>query len=121
MESTVEQAVTEDMTAESLGSGDVPVLGTPALLTLVERAAVEALAGRLGEAETSVGAFVELRHVAPTPVNAPVMARVRLVSMEDRTLEFEFEVTDRGGTVATGRHRRVVVDRDSFLTSARRR
>jgi fluoroacetyl-CoA thioesterase len=121
LESTVEQSVTEDMTAQALGSGDVPLLGTPALLALVERAAVEGLSGRLGDGQTSVGASVELRHLAPTPVDGPVMARVRLVSIDGRTLHFEFEVTDRAGLVARGRHRRVVVDRDSFLASARAR
>jgi predicted thioesterase len=118
LESTVEQSVSEDMTAQALGSGEVPVLGTPALVALVERAAVEALSGRLGEGETSVGAAIELRHIAPTPVGEPVMATVRLASIDDRTLDFEIEVLDRAGTVARGRHRRVVVDRDSFVASA---
>ena len=118
LESTVEQSVSEDMTAQALGSGEVPVLGTPALVALVERAAVEALSGRLGEGETSVGAAIELRHIAPTPVGEPVMATVRLASIDDRTLDFEIEVLDRAGTVARGRHRRVVVDRGSFVASA---
>jgi fluoroacetyl-CoA thioesterase len=121
LESSVEQSVTEDMTAQALGSGEVPVLGTPALLALVERAAVEALSGRLEDGQTSVGASVDLRHLAPTLVDAPVMARVRLVSIDDRTLDFDFEVVDRAGTVARGRHRRVVVDREPFLASARAR
>ena len=118
LESTVEQSVSEDMTAQALGSGEVPVLGTPALVALVERAAVEALSGRLGDGETSVGATIELHHLAPTPVGEPVMATVRLASIDDRTLDFEIEVLDRAGTVARGRHRRVVVDRDSFVASA---
>jgi predicted thioesterase len=121
LESTVEATVDEEMTAEAVGSGDVPVLATPWLLALVERAEVEGLSGRLGEGETSVGAAVELQHLAPTPVGAPVMARVRLVSVGDRSIDFEFEASDRRGPVARGRHRRVVVDRESFLGSARDR
>jgi fluoroacetyl-CoA thioesterase len=91
------------------------------VLALVERAAVEALAGRLGEGQTSVGASVDLQHLAPTPVDAPVVATVRLASAQDRKLDFDFEVSDRAGTVARGRHRRMVVDRESFLASARGR
>jgi predicted thioesterase len=118
MESTVEETVTEEMTAEALGSGDVPVLGTPAVLVLIERAAVEAMAGRLGRGQTSVGAAVELQHLAPTPVGSPIMATVGLTSLDGRRLGFDFEVSDERGVVARGHHRRVVVDRESFLASA---
>ncbi len=117
MESTVEETVTGEMTAEALGSGDVPVLGTPAVLALIERAAVEAVAGRLGRGQTSVGAAVELQHLAPTPVGSPIMATVRLTSLDGRRLGFDFEVSDGRGVVTRGHHRRVVVDRESFLAS----
>ena len=121
LESTVEVIVDENMTAEAMGSGDVPVLGTPCLLALVERAAVEGLSGRLGEGKTSVGASVELQHLAPTPVGVPVLVTVRLVSVDGRSIDFDFEASDRRGIVARGRHRRVPVDRESFLASARER
>jgi len=121
LETSIEEHVTADQTAEALGSGDVPVLGTPALLALVERAAVLVLSGRLGHGEISVGTSVELRHLAPTPIGGTVTAALRLASVDGRTLDFEFRVTDRAGPVATGRHRRAVVDRDAFLASARAR
>jgi predicted thioesterase len=107
------------MTAVALGSGEVPVLGTPAVLALAERAACAAIEGRLGEGETSVGTWVELSHLAPTPVGASVTARARLVEVEGRKLAFEFSLTDGSGEVARGRHRRVVVQRDRFLESAK--
>jgi len=121
LESTVEVIVDEEMTAEAMGSGDVPVLGTPCLLALVERAAVEGLSGRLGEGKTSVGASVDLQHLAPTPVGAPVLVRVKLVSADGPSIDFDVEASDRRGMVARGRHRRVAVDRESFLASARER
>jgi fluoroacetyl-CoA thioesterase len=118
LQGEVSVTVDEGRTAVALGSGDVPVLGTPAALALAEAAALAAVEGRLGDDRTSVGSGVELEHLAPTPLGARVTARATLVAVEGRTLEFEFEVVDPAGTVARGRHRRVVVDRAGFLESA---
>jgi fluoroacetyl-CoA thioesterase len=118
---TVEQTVTGAMTADALGSGDVPVLGTPAVLVLAERAAVQALAGRLEAGQTSVGSWVELSHLAPTPVGATVTATARLVKVSGRDLTFEVSVHDPAGEVARVRHRRVIVRRDQFTKTAQAR
>ena len=106
------------MTAVALGSGDVPVLGTPAVLALVERASCSAIEGSLPEGQTSVGAWAELSHLAPTPQWSLVEATSRLAEVDGRKLTFEFSVTDPSGEVARGRHRRVLVDRDEFLRQA---
>ena len=121
LEATVEESVTEEMTAERLGSGDVPVLGTPAVLLLVEAAAVAAVSGELETGQTTVGASVELDHVAPTLVGATVTATAGLIQVDGRRLRFSFEVTDPAGPIARGTHTRVVVERDSFLQKARSR
>ena len=121
LQGAAETTVEAGLTAESLGSGDLPVLGTPAVLAIVERAAVDALEGRLGWDQTTVGSTVELSHLAPTPIGAAIRAIARLVAIDGRRLEFEFEVTDAAGTVARGRHGRVIVDRKQFLEGARKR
>jgi fluoroacetyl-CoA thioesterase len=118
LRATVEETVTEEMTAERLGSGDVPVLGTPAVLALVEGAAVAAVSDALEPGTTTVGARVELDHLAPTPVGLALTATAELVDVDGRKLRFSFEVTDHAGPVASGNHVRVVVDREAFLTSA---
>jgi fluoroacetyl-CoA thioesterase len=120
-QATVEETVTESMTARSLGSGDVPVLGTPAVLALVEAAAVAAVADALDAGTTSVGTSVELEHLAPTPVGGVVTATAALARIDGRRLEFRFEVTDRAGPVARGGHVRVIVDRERFVETARDR
>lgn len=118
MQATVEETVGEDMTAERLGSGDVPVLGTPAILALVEAAAMTAVADGLEAGSTTVGASVQLDHMAPTAVGAVVQATAGLIEIDGRTLRFRFEVTDPAGPVARGTHQRVVVDRERFLRNA---
>ena len=121
LEATVEQLVTEAMTARALGSGDVPVLATPAVLALAERAACLALRGRIGSEETSVGSWAELSHLAPTVPGATVSATARLVEADGHRLTFQLVVRDGTGEIAAGRHGRVVVRRQRFLWAASRR
>lgn len=103
-------------TAQALGSGDLPVLGTPRVLALAEEATVRAVAGALPEGGTTVGSRVDLVHSAPSPVGAEVTARAELVDVDGRLLRFEVAVTSGAGTlVATAGVTRVVVDRDRFL------
>lgn len=120
-QATVEETVTEDMTADRLGSGDIPVLGTPAVLALVEAAAVAAAADGLEPGSTTVGASVHLDHLAPTPLGGTVTATAALAEVDGRRLTFRFEVMDAAGPVARGEHVRVIVDRERFLGSAHER
>ena len=114
----VELTVTDGDTAQALGSGDVPVLGTPRVLALVEAATVAATATRLPAGATTVGTRVELEHTAPTPVGRTVVAEARLAKVDGRRLTFEVAVTDGGAPVASGRIERMLVDRQRFLEKA---
>ncbi|MFF5173868.1 thioesterase family protein [Micromonospora sp. NPDC000089] len=111
----VELTVTDDDTARAVGSGDVPVLGTPRVLALAEAATVAALAERMPPGSTSVGTRVELDHLAATPVGRTVVAQARLAAVDGRRLAFDVTVTDGAETVARGRVERAVVDRGRFL------
>ena len=118
---TVAETVAEEQTAERVGSGDVEVYATPMLLALVERAAVAAVKTALDPGISSVGAHVEIDHLAPTPPGARVEATAVLEEVQDRRLRFSFEVRDPGGVVARGAHLRVLVAREPFLARARSR
>jgi predicted thioesterase len=114
---TASRAVTEELTAASLGSGDVPVLGTPAVLAVIEEAACAAIAGSLGPGRTSVGVWVEMEHLKPSGLGAVVEATAELIASDKRILEFTCEAREGDTLVARARHRRVVVDRERFLGS----
>ena len=107
--------VAADHTAERLGSGDLPVLGTPALAAIFEAAAVNALAGHLRPGETTVGTRIEISHSAPTPVGAEVVAEAELVALEGRKLRFTATAFDHREQIGECRHERVIVARDRFL------
>jgi fluoroacetyl-CoA thioesterase len=110
--------VTDADTAQALGSGDVPVLGTPRVLALAEAATVAATAGRLPSGSTTVGTRVELTHVAPTPVGRTVAAEAILSTVDGKRLTFTFAVHDGAEVAARGEVERVVVDRESFMKKA---
>ncbi|GGS05429.1 thioesterase [Micromonospora fulviviridis] len=116
----VELTVTDTDTAQAVGSGDVPVLGTPRVLALAEAATVAATASRLPSVSTTVGTRVELEHRAATPVGRTVAARAELVKVDGRRLTFEVIVTDGNEVVATGRVERALVDRQRFVERAAR-
>jgi predicted thioesterase len=120
LRAALDHTVAEPDTAVALGSGDVPVLGTPRLLALAERATVAALAGALDPGATSVGTRVELDHLAASPVGATVRVTAELERVGGRRLEFAVELHDRGRLAARGRVTRVLVDRDAFLDAAAR-
>ena len=71
--------VTSANTAQALGSGTVPVFATPAVVALLEQAAVDALREALLPGSTSVGTHIDLRHAAATPVGMTVTASATLV------------------------------------------
>jgi len=107
--------------ATALGSGDVPVLGTPRVVALAEEATVAAVAPYLGPADTTVGARIELDHLAPSRPGDVVVAEATLEAVEGRRLTFDVVVTDEasGHGLARGRVWRVVVERSSFGGQAR--
>jgi predicted thioesterase len=115
LSATVLLTVTDADTAQALGSGDVPVLGTPRVVALVEAATVAATARALPPGQTTVGVRVELDHLAPTPVGRTVSAKATLSATDERRLTFEVIVHDGETVAAQGIIRRVLVDRQRFL------
>ena len=113
--STREFVVSDADTAVAVGSGSLPVLGTPILLAWCE-AVTCAAAEPLPDGSTSVGTRVELEHVAASPVGEQVLVRAEPGYQDGRLLRFAVAVTGRDGRLlATGQVTRVVVDIRRFL------
>ena len=75
MEAALTFTVTDSDTAAAVGSGSLPVLGTPRLLAWCEAATCAALEGSLPPGGTSVGTRVALDHLAASPVGQQVERR----------------------------------------------
>lgn len=108
-------AVTPDDTAVAHGSGDVPVLATPRVVALAERATCAAIAAHIPDDMTTVGTRVELDHLVPTPVGGTVTVDAVLEGIDGRRLTFGVRVSDAERAVATGTVTRVLVTRERFL------
>ena len=110
--------VTQDDTAATLRSGDVPVLATPRLVGLCEEACVQAIRGELPPGLTTVGMRVQFDHLAPTGIGRSVTAEATLEKVEGRRLTFTVAANDAGGLVGAGKLTRVVVEVEPFLKKA---
>lgn len=106
--------VDESLSALTMGSGTLRVYATPALLALVEEVAWTSVQPELEEGSCTVGTEVHLRHLAATPIGFEVTAVTTLTGVDGRKLEFEFEVRDEGGVIASGTHQRFVVNAERF-------
>ncbi len=111
-----EHVVADDDTALAVGSGSLPVLGTPRLLAWCEAATCLALVPVLNERETSVGTRVSLEHTAPSAVGAVVEVTASLVHVDGRLVRFSVAARQDGKLVGSGDITRVVVDAERFLS-----
>ncbi len=116
-----ESSVTPENTALAMGSGSLPVLATPALVAMMEHAAVNALKGRLPEGIDSVGVAIQVEHLAASPVGMTVRAEAVLTASDGRSYDFTIEAYDAKGLVGRATHRRATVKADKFLQRAQAR
>ncbi|MBE6213514.1 MAG: dihydrolipoamide acyltransferase [Rikenellaceae bacterium] len=107
--------VTDANTALTLGSGDMKVFATPAMVALMENAAMKAVAAALPEGSTTVGTAMQTSHIKASKMGATITASARLVEVDGRRLRFEVRAWDEAGTIGEGEHTRFVVDRERFL------
>ncbi|MDE5730735.1 MAG: thioesterase family protein [Alistipes sp.] len=112
-------SVRAENTAAAMGSGDLPVFATPAMVALMENAAMKAVAEHLPEGATTVGAEMNATHIKPSGVGAVVTASAVLVGVEGRKLTFNVGAHDAEGMIGEGVHIRYVVDREKFMAKVR--
>jgi predicted thioesterase len=84
-------------------------------VALIEQAAVNAIAGQLDAADTTVGTAIQLAHLAATPVGLDVRAEAELTEMDGRKLTFLVRAYDAREQIGQAHHQRVIVSRDRFL------
>jgi predicted thioesterase len=113
-ESTV--VVSPSNTAATLGSGDMDVFATPAMVALMENAAMLAVAAHMPEGSATVGTQMNTSHIKASPLGATITASAELTEVEGRKLTFAVKAWDEKGTIGEDVHTRFVVDRERFLS-----
>ena len=114
----MERTVTEELTAKVMGSGELPVFATPAVVALAEETAWRSVAPELEKGQGSVGIKMTLSHIAATPLGMKVWCETELTEIDRKRLVFTVEAYDEAGKIAEGIHERFIVDNGKFLSKA---
>ena len=110
--------VTTETTALAMGSGELPVLATPAVAALIEKACWQSVASELELDQGTVGTALTVAHTAPTPVGMIVQCDCELTAVEDRRLRFTARVYDDVTQIASATHERYIVVNDRVTRKA---
>lgn len=95
-------------------AGPVEMLSTPAMIGLMEGVALRLMQEHLEAGLTSVGARVDVRHLAPHPVGSPVLIKASFARTEGRRLIFDVEAWAGDVKLGAGIHERAVIDPSKF-------
>ena len=107
--------VNQNNTANALGSGDMDVFATPAMVALMENAAMNAVAPHLEAGQTTVGTEISTSHIKASALGATITATAVLTVVEGRKLTFEVIAHEGENIIGEGSHTRFIVDRERFL------
>ena len=113
---TSELTVTDAVTAVRMGSGDMPVLATPAMMALMENAAMLAVADDLPEGSTTVGGHIASSHLRPSKIGDVVRAVAEVTKVDGRKIEFKVSAYSGDILLGEGTHLGFVVDRERFMS-----
>jgi len=113
----IEQTVTDELTAATIGSGALRVFGTPYMCAMMENAAMTVLQNFLEEGQGSVGTHLNVSHDAPTPVGMKVWveAEITAVSENGKMIDFAVKAWDEKGPIGAGTHTRAIIKSEKFL------
>ena len=107
--------VNNSNTARTYGSGGLDVFATPAMIGLMENAAMTAAANDLPEGSSTVGAHISTSHIKPSKMGATIKATAILEEIDGRKLTFKVSACDEDGLIGEGTHVRYIVDIERFM------
>ena len=113
----LEQTVTQELTAAAVGSGALPVFGTPFMAAMMENAALTALQTFLEEDQGSVGTHLDIHHDSPTPIGMKVWAEAEIINVSEngKMVDFKVSAWDEKGPIGKGTHTRAIIGNEKFL------
>jgi fluoroacetyl-CoA thioesterase len=107
--------VQESDTARAAAGERLPaVLSTPRMIAMMERTSHTAILPFLSEGQRSVGAAVNIRHLAATPVGMKVRFRAELLEIDGKRLLYRVEAWDEIEKIGEGEHERFIIDTQKF-------
>ena len=110
--------VTEQNTAQAMGSGSLPVFATPAMAALMEQAAYTSLLPYLDNGQGSVGISLTLSHSSASPLGMNIRAESTVTEVDGKKITFSVSAYDDAGPIGEGVHQRFLIDNERFLAKA---
>lgn len=116
LQHTSQLTVDDTVTAIAMGSGNMPVLATPAMMALMENAAMLAVADHLPQGSTTVGGHIASSHLKPSRLGDTVIATATVTRIDGKKIEFKVEARCGDTLLGEGTHLRFVVDQEKFMS-----
>lgn len=113
--------VADEHSARHLGSGGLRVFATPAMIALMEGAAVAAIDRLLPDGQASVGIEIHVRHLAATPLGQTVRALAEVTAVDGRQITFRVQAWDARDLIGEGAHTRFIIDLDRYWARVERK
>lgn len=113
---TSEKRVGFTDSAAHYGSGLVEVFATPAMIALMENAALNAVGSYLPEGFNTVGTEISSTHIKATPIGMLVKATATLTAVDGKKLTFDIVAEDEEGIIGKGTHSRFIIDTEKFMS-----
>ncbi len=110
-----EKIVQHEDTAAAFGSGDILVFATPMMIGLMENAALKDALKQLPDGYSTVGTFVNVKHMAATPMNMKVRTEAELIEVDGKKLTYKVTAYDEKDKIGEGTHGRYIIHSASFL------
>lgn len=108
--------VSDKNTARTYGSGGLDVFASPAMIGLMENAAMTAVENDLPDGSSTVGSHISTSHVKPSKMGATIKATAILEEINGRKLTFKVSACDDDGIIGEGTHIRHIVDIEKFMS-----
>ena len=108
--------VEEKDTAICHKSGTLAVLATPRMIALMEESAYKCIEKYLDEGQSSVGTYLDVKHISATPVGMEAYAESEVIEVDGRRVVFSLKAYDEKGLIGEGRHERFIVFSEKFVT-----
>ncbi len=107
--------VEEKDTAKAHGSGTLSVLATPRMIALMEESAYKCIEKYLEGGQSSVGTYLDVKHLSATPVGMEVYAESEVTALDGRRIVFSVRAYDEKGLIGEGTHERFIVFSEKFV------
>lgn len=112
---TIEEIVTKEKSASSIGSGALDVYSTPSMIAFMERASFMCVQQYLNEDESTVGGLVNIKHLKPTALEKKVVCKSVITEIKGKKITFRVEIYEGDSLIGVGLHTRFVINKIGFM------